>query len=231
MPRPTRPKRHAVRTRSVWATAARRKELLLFSWCHDSAVARRAPAHQSAADGWLSTSAARQTTNPCDPSTVDRSRLLDDGGRSLVSFGLKTMQHRCAIVASRSLTGSVVARPCGVLPYARGTLLRLSGKSLEPSEFIQRSLHVRRSSPLRGEDIHGGLPRDVRADPCLTVPLIETQRSYRDRQAAESPRRCSSRRRLGAELDRSVGISVAFGVSSGLALASLLDPSGSPGRG
>jgi hypothetical protein len=41
-----------------------------------------------------------------------------------MGFGLMTTPHRCVIVASRSLTASLVARLCGVLPYVRGTLLR-----------------------------------------------------------------------------------------------------------
>ena len=127
---------------------------------------------------WLSTSAARHTANPRDFSTVDRSRVLDDGGRSVVGFGLMTTQHRRVLLVSRSLTASLVARLCSVLPYARGTLLRLRDKSLKPSEFSQRSLHVRHSSPRR-EKTFIGLLRGATSEPirCLTVPLIDNHPS------------------------------------------------------
>jgi hypothetical protein len=59
-----------------------------------------------------------------------------------------------------------------------------------------------------------------------SVGMIDAPRSHGNRQAAESPRRCGSRRRSGADFARSVGISVAFGVSSSLASALLLDRCG-----
>ena len=47
-----------------------------------------------------------------------------------------------------------------------------------------------------------GTVDDPGFDAGAPAALIETQRSHRDRQAAESPRRCSSRRRSGADLAR-----------------------------